>query len=190
MPERYPVTKGWLITYFRARSNERRGTISEGLLPLRQSWGCVTLMSETRSGWTPVILRLALGGIVLVHGLGKLLSVGPAAVEGGVDGFAGYLMSLGVAFPEVAAWAVTIVETVGAVLILLGILTRYVAALVVIDMAGAIWFAHLPQGLVASGGELPIALGLVGIAVILSGPGRLSVERAALGHELVPASSE
>lgn len=146
-------------------------------------------MSETRSGWNPVVLRLALGGIVFVHGLGKLLGVGPAAIEGGVGGFTSYLMSLGVPFPEVAAWVVTLVETVGAVLVLLGILTRYVAALVVIDMAAAVWFAHLPQGLVASGGELPIVLGFIAIALVLGGPGRLSVERGALGRELVPGSS-
>lgn len=144
-------------------------------------------MSETPSGWNPAVLRLALGGIVLVHGVGKLLNVGPAAV--GVSGFTSYLMSLGVPFPQVAAWVVTIIETVGAVLVLLGILTRYMAALITIDMAGAVWFAHLPQGLVASGGELPIALGLVAIALILSGPGRLSVERAALGHELIPSNT-
>jgi putative oxidoreductase len=145
-------------------------------------------MSAPSSEWSPALLRLALGGIVLIHGLGKLLGVGPAAIEGGVDGFIGYLMSLGVPFPEIAAWVVTIVETVGAVLVLLGILTRYVAALIAIDMAGAVWFAHLSQGLVASGGELPIVLGLVAIALVLSGPGRPSVERAALGREIVPGS--
>jgi putative oxidoreductase len=145
-------------------------------------------MSATSSEWSPAVLRLALGGIVLVHGLGKLLNVGPAAV-GGVSGFTSYLMSLGVPFPQVTAWVVTLVETVGAVLVLLGILTRYMAALIAIDMAGAVWFAHLSQGLVASGGELPIALGLVAIALVLGGPGRLSVERAALGRELVPGST-
>lgn len=137
------------------------------------------------SGWNPVVLRLALGGIIFVHGIGKLLNIGPAAT--GIEGFTGYLAKLMVPYPEVFAWIVALVETVGGILVFVGLFARYAAALLVIDMAVATWLVHLPQGLVASGGELPIVLGLIGIAIVLSGPGHLAVERAVFGRELVPS---
>lgn len=141
-------------------------------------------MSETTvSEWNPVVLRLALGGIVFVHGIGKLLNVGPASP--GIDGFTGLLTDLMVPYPEVFAWIVAIVETVGGILIFIGLFARYASALIVIDMAVATWLVHLPQ-IVDSGGELPIVLGLIGIAIVLSGPGRLSIERTVFGRELVP----
>jgi putative oxidoreductase len=142
-------------------------------------------MAETTvSGWNPVALRLALGVIIFVHGIGKLLDVGPASP--GIEGFTGYLANLMVPYPELFAWIVALVETVGGILVFIGLFARYASALIVIDMAAATWLVHIPNGLVASGGELPIVLGLIGIAIVLSGPGHLSIERAVFGRELVP----
>lgn len=146
-------------------------------------------MAETTvSEWNPVVLRIALGVIIFIHGIGKLFNVGPASP--GIEGFTGYLELLMVPFPEIFAWIVAIVETVCGVLVFIGFLARYASALIVIDMAAATWFAHIPNGLVASGGELPIVLGLIGIAIVLSGPGHLSIERAVFGRELVPSGGQ
>ena len=132
-------------------------------------------------------MRVALGGIILVHGLGKLLDVGPAAT-GGVSGFAGFLASLSVPFPELMAWVVALVETVGALMIIGGLFTRYAATLVAIDMAAATWLVHLPNGfLVAEGGfAYTLVLGLIAIGLVLSGPGRLALDHAIFGREMLP----
>jgi putative oxidoreductase len=146
-------------------------------------------MSETTvSGWNPVALRLALGVIIFVHGIGKLLNIGPASP--GIEGFTGYLADLMVPFPEVFVWVVALVETIGGILVFIGLFARYASALIVIDMAVAIWLVHLPQGLVESGGELPIVLGLIAIAIVLSGPGYLSIEQTVFGRELGPGGTE
>jgi putative oxidoreductase len=146
-------------------------------------------MSETTvSGWNPVALRLALGVIIFVHGIGKLLNIGPASP--GIEGFTDYLANLMVPFPEVFAWIVALVETIGGILIFIGLFARYASALIVIDMAVATWLVHIPQGLVKSGGELPIVLGLIAIALVISGPGKLSIERTVFGRELGPGGSE
>jgi putative oxidoreductase len=145
-------------------------------------------MSETTvSGWNPVALRLALGVIIFVHGIGKLLNIGPASP--GIEGFTDYLADLMVPFPEVFAWIVALVETIGGILVFIGLFARYASALIVIDMAVAIWLVHLPN-IVASGGELPIVLGLIAIALVLSGPGYLSVEQTIFGRELGPRGTE
>ena len=132
-------------------------------------------------------MRVALGGIILVHGLGKLLDVGPAAT-GGVSGFAGFLASLSVPFPELMAWVVALVETVGALMIIGGLFTRYAAALVAIDMAAAMWLVHLPVGFAPNDGGLayPLALSLIAVGLILSGPGRLALDHAIFGREMRP----
>jgi len=61
-----------------------------------------------------LLLRLAVGGLMLFHGLHKLI--------GGVDGIAGMLVAKGL--PGFIAYGVLIGEVVCPILIILGILTR------------------------------------------------------------------
>ncbi len=138
------------------------------------------------ASWSPTVMRVALGGIILVHGLGKLLGIGPAASS--VSGFAGFLASLGVPFPELMAWVVTLVETVGALMIIMGLFTRYAAVLVAIDMAAATWLVHIPVGFAPNDGGFAytLLLGLVAIGLVLSGPGRLALDHAIFGREMFP----
>jgi putative oxidoreductase len=129
--------------------------------------------------WNTVLVRLALALPLVIHGLGKL-GVGPAG-PGSVGAFAGFLTSLGVPAASLFAWIVTIVEVVGGLAILLGIFTRYAAALVAIDMAVATVLVHVKNGyLVSDGGfELTLTLFLLSVALVLVGNGRhLSLERA------------
>ncbi len=137
--------------------------------------------------WSPVFMRLGLGIIFIVAGAGKVFGIGPKST-GGISGFAGFLAQLGVPAPELFAWIVALVELVGGLFILAGLFTRYMAALVATDMAVAIWLVHIPNGFAVDNGgyEFPLALLLLAIALILSGPGALSLERAIFGHELLP----
>lgn len=146
-------------------------------------------MSINATQFNPVALRLGFGVVLVVHGVGRF-GVGPFASESGVAGFAGFLGGpLGVPVPLFFAWVVTLVEAVGGVLLLLGLLTRYVAALAAVDMFVAMTLFHLPRGFSAyanAGYEYTMVLTLVGLALVLSGPGALSLERALLGRELLP----
>lgn len=135
--------------------------------------------------WSPIALRLGLGIVLLVSGIGKLFAVGPKAT--GIEGFAGMLASLGVPLSTAVAWLVALSEVGCGVLLLLGLFTRYAAAVSAAIMFGAMTLVHLPDGFAASDGgiEYTMVLVFVSIALVLSGPGALSIERTILGDELL-----
>ncbi|WP_310893787.1 MULTISPECIES: DoxX family protein [unclassified Haloferax] len=131
--------------------------------------------------WSPVLVRLAVGIPMVVSGLGKVLAIGPKT--SGIPGFSGFLVSLGVPLPIVAAWGVGLVELVGGFLLLVGLFVRVTGALVAVNMLAATALVHLPEGYQSS--ELTFALALVAVSLVLSGPGSLSLERALFGGELL-----
>jgi len=137
------------------------------------------------SDWSLVVLRIGVGGIFLIHGLGKLLNIGPYAV--GIGGTAGFLGSLGFPAALFFAWVLTLVETLGGAFILAGFLTRYAAVGVGIDMIVAIILIHLPNGFAVTNGgyEFPLLLLLAAIALLLSGAGnKLSLEKKLFQKEV------
>jgi putative oxidoreductase len=124
-----------------------------------------------------LILRLFLGFAFMMHGSQKLLGAfgGP-----GIAGVAGMLTKLGLEPAQILAWVLSITEFVGGVCLVLGFLTRFWAAGLVIDMGVAIAKIHMPNGFFASknGFELPLAFGVMALVILLTGPGSLSVDRA------------
>lgn len=74
-----------------------------------------------------LLLRLAVGGLMLFHGLHKLI--------GGVDGIAGMLVAKGL--PGFVAYGVLVGEVICPVLIVLGILTRPAALALAFTMVVA-----------------------------------------------------
>lgn len=140
--------------------------------------------------WNPVVLRLALSVALLVAGVGKLFSVGPKANT--IGDFAGLLASLGVPASTAVAWLVALGETGAGLLLLLGLFTRYAAAVAAAIMFAATTLVHLPNGFAAGDGgiEYTLVLFLVALALVLSGPGALSLERAVFDDELfVPSGA-
>lgn len=133
----------------------------------------------------PVVLRLALGIVFVVSGTGKVLGAGPKA--SGIGGFSEMLAGLGVPLPMVFAWLIGLAELLGGVLLLLGLFTRFAAAALAIVAIGATVLVHLPNGFVVSEGgfEYTLVLSLVSIALVLSGPGALALERALFDDELL-----
>lgn len=116
--------------------------------------------------WAALILRVGVGWVFLRHGIAKV-GMGAAAV-------AGFFHGLGIPFPHEAAVVVIAVETVGAACVVLGVLTRFWAACMVVDMIVAITVAVMPTGRAweIEGLLLAAALALVGL-----GDGALSVGR-------------
>ncbi len=83
------------------------------------------------SDWGLLILRVALGITFLVHGWLKVNPNGPVK---GPAGFAVGLKQMGVPLPLFFAWIVVLLETGGAVLLILGLGTRILAVGFAIDM--------------------------------------------------------
>jgi putative oxidoreductase len=114
------------------------------------------------------VLRVALGVIVLLHGIAKL--------RNGVGFIEGMVTSHGL--PAWFAYGAYAGEVVGPLMLIAGFYARLGAALVAINMLVAIWLVHLgdlfalnPQ----SGGwalELQGLMLFAAIAVMLIGPGK------------------
>ncbi len=123
-------------------------------------------LAERVAPLAPLFLRLGVGLIFLHHGLGKL-HMGHA----GVSGFFGHL---GIPLPPVAAAVVIIVETLGAACVVIGLLTRFWAACMAVEMVVAILVAVLPSH---HSPELEALLLAGALALVGLGDGALSVGR-------------
>ncbi len=118
-----------------------------------------------------LILRLTLGGLMLFHGIAKLLN--------GIGFIEGELASHGL--PTVLAYGVYIGEVLAPLMVILGYQTRIGALLIIFNMLVAIALVHGHQ-LLALGSNGGWALELQGfflftaIAVIFLGPGRYKLK--------------
>jgi putative oxidoreductase len=122
-------------------------------------------------------MRIGVGVVFAWHGWLKF--------DGGVGNFAGFLGSLNVPAPEVVAWLMVIAEGIGGLLLIIGLLTRYVTLSLIALTIGAILMVKIDVGFIVqngTGAELDVALlaGLIGLLFI--GPGRLALE-AVIGSE-------
>jgi uncharacterized membrane protein YphA (DoxX/SURF4 family) len=120
-------------------------------------------------------MRLCVGVVFAWHGWLKF--------DGGVGNFAGFLGTLNVPAPEIVAWLMVIAEGIGGLLLIIGLLTRYVTLSLIAITIGAILMVKVDVGFIvqnAAGAELDVALlaGLFGLLFI--GPGQLALE-AVLG---------
>ena len=126
-----------------------------------------------------LLLRIAVGGTLVAHGLQKLFVY---TVPGVTQSFAG----MGVPAAEVVAPAVATIELVGGALIVAGVGTRIAGLFAAAAMLGAVFTAHLSAGFFAADGgfELPLLLACAAVALALTGPGRLSLHAALLRGRL------
>lgn len=117
-----------------------------------------------------LILRLALGVLIMLHGIAKVSS-GPAAIVGmvqqaGMPGPVGYLVYVG--------------ELLAPLLVILGLWTRPAAFVIAINMVVAVGLVHMGQlwSLNGQGGwelELQGMYLFTSLALALIGAGRFSV---------------
>ena len=121
------------------------------------------------------LLRVGIGIIFFAHGYMKFFKMG-------IGGTAGFMGHLGIPAAPFVAWFSASAEMVGGIAFILGILTLPFGIALVIDMAGAIYFAKRGGGLVGPKGfELELSLLLASIAIALGGPGAFSL-REILGR--------
>ena len=141
--------------------------------------------------WGPTTLRVGVGSAMMVNGAGKVFGWGPRAL--GMEAFSSYIASLGIPFPVALAWIAAFAELVGGLLILVGLFTRAAAIFTGITMGVALLMVHIPAGFPTrtigtayTVGEYTVVLLVASLALIFLGAGKLSLERAIFGRELVP----
>ncbi len=134
-------------------------------------------------GWALVPLRLIVGYGFIAHGWAKW-SRGPA-------GFARLLEQIGIPFPHLSAWVVTLLELFGGFAIVAGTLIAAVSIPLIVSLLVAIFTVHLKYGfssintigLTPSGpvfgppGFEVDLLYIAGLLVLLvNGPGKFSID--------------
>lgn len=127
------------------------------------------------------LIRLTVGGVLLVHGIVKVTGPGLAAFA------ANSLARRGIEPALPLACVIFFNETVGALCLMLGLLTRVIAAIIAVEFAVITFLVHFKNGFsfASQGGgwEYPLLWGLVIFAISLRGGGPYSLDRL-IGREV------
>ena len=117
-------------------------------------------------------VRIVVGAMFLLH-VSVKFKIGAGAVAANIFAKNG--------FEPAMAWAyvVMFVELVGGVCLIAGLFTRFVAAVLAIEMLIALLFVHLPKGYAAGAGgyEYVLLIGAVCFAFAFRGGGPYSLDR-------------
>jgi putative oxidoreductase len=128
-----------------------------------------------------LVIRVTVGGVLLVHGWVKLF-------QQGVAGFAAAgLARRGIEPSMPLAYLITFNETIGAICLMLGLFTRVIAAIIALEFAVITFYVSFPNGFgwtrPGGGWEYPLLWGLVIFAIALRGGGPYSLDRL-IGREV------
>ncbi len=135
----------------------------------------------------PLVLRVVLGGLFIWHGIDKF--------DVGIDMIEEMFTMWGVPAPGLTAPLTAIIEIVAGAMLVFGIATRIAAMLLSVVMIGALIYVKQDLGIISSqpmpGAELDLAMLAGLIALVILGPGSISVDdkigiepsTAALGRE-------
>jgi putative oxidoreductase len=130
------------------------------------------------------VLRVTLGVIFAMHGYLGLSVIGPAGIAGYTTRM-GYPAALGPAL----AWYLILAHSIGGILLVLGLFTRWAAAAQLPIMASAFFLHHLRQGFfltgivvdpaqgraIAGGYEYTLLVLAATVTLVLAGGGRPGV---------------
>jgi putative oxidoreductase len=141
-------------------------------------WKALIRTTDDRS---LTLLRLALGVVILPHGLQKALGWFGGPGLSGTIGFFDQALSV----PAALTVLVVLAEVGGGLGLLAGFLSRAAAAGVVAVMAGAVFLVHAQYGFfmnwtgtaAGEGFEYHILAAAIALAVVIKGGGALSLDR-------------
>ena len=114
------------------------------------------------------LLHIVVGALFTCHGLQKLAGMFGGLGAGGAAAHLGSLM-----------WFAGVLETVGGLLITLGLYTRPAAFVLCGEMAVAYFHVHAPRGLwpIRNGGELAVLYCFIYLYLAAAGAGPISLDR-------------
>jgi putative oxidoreductase len=138
-----------------------------------------TIFQEKLMKYGPFPIRVLMGIIFIVHGIPKLVNISMTQ----------HFFSHALGFPPEMAVIIALLEVIGGFALLFGILTRISAILFIIEMIGATLTAKLSKGFVG-GYEFDLLLVAVSISLLLTGPGKPSIEWNLLKREIFPKGKE
>jgi putative oxidoreductase len=125
---------------------------------------------RTNTDFGLAVLRVITGTIFVAHGAQKLFVYG-------LDGVAGGFAQMGIPFPTIVGPMVGVLEFVGGLALIAGLLTRLAGTGLAINMLGAFLLVHLPAGFfMPKGYEFVMLLAASAITLVLSGAGSYSID--------------
>jgi len=139
-----------------------------------------SFFSTDQQSWSLLISRIALGAVLLPHGMQKALGLFGGY---GFTGTVGFFHSIGM--PYVIGTLVILAEFAGSIGVLLGLGTRFMALSIFMTMAGAmIMGGHINNGFfmnwfgMQKGEGIEYFVLMIGLALVLiiGGSGKLSVD--------------
>ena len=149
--------------------------------PSRREAAAPRQFAQALAPYATTVLRLLVGVTFLIHGLPKLQTL---------DRFAGMVGGMGFPLPGLLALLVAALEVGGGLLLIVGLATRWVSLLLIVEMIVTTVLVKLPRvGFVAppnmgAGAEFDLLL-LASLLILLAyGPGHLSSEQNLLKREL------
>jgi len=146
----------------------------------RLIWPGLAALYEIVAPYSYALIRFAAGGIIIYHGYAKLiLGFAPVVAKN-------ILTPMGFPIPEILAYWLGILELFGGAALALGLFTRPIALLLIIEFVIITfgWNIRFGYFFSAQGGgyEFPLLLLALYIAIFFRGGGRLSADRA-IGKE-------
>jgi putative oxidoreductase len=114
-----------------------------------------------------LVLRLALGLSMIVHGYQKVVP------HGALSHYAHYIVTLGI--PYWLGYVSAYTEFIGGMFLAMGLLTRFAAALVAINMLVALFTVGIHQGFGIY--NYVIALAAIAIMLVVYGAGAVALDR-------------
>ena len=117
------------------------------------------------------VLRVVLGGVFIAHGVDKFYL-------SGITKTTGQFSVLGIPQPKLSAYLAATAETLGGALLVIGLLTTFIASALALLMIAALYFVHLSQGFFVTGGGFEYVLVLIVslLMIVVFGSGRASVD--------------
>lgn len=117
------------------------------------------------------LIRLLVAVVFIFHGSQKLFG---AFGGHGIEGFAGFLASLGIPFPTANAYMAGLTEFVGGLALLSGVGVRVLALPLSFTMLVAAFTAHSGFDVLKGGNEYPLTLAFVVAGLGLTGAGNVT----------------
>lgn len=135
----------------------------------------------TSDSWAPAVLRIMLALVIFPHGAQKLFG------WFGGSGFAGTMnyFTTTVGLPWIFGFLVILLESVGSIMLLMGIGTRLLAAAYVLLATGILFTSHVQNGFFINwfgnqpgeGFEYFLLWIAMALALLISGAGKYSIDK-------------
>ena len=123
------------------------------------------------------VLRVVFGIVLLTHGVPKALGTSHGSMADPMAGSINMIQNvMGLPFPAQLAFLVMLLETGGALMLVLGAGTRWVALLVAFQMAGISYALGPTWPWIDRGIEFPVLMGFLALYMVARGGGACSVD--------------